>query len=1520
MASKSAPWPFTSLLADYSRIYPDRQSQVTVTKQVRDSPHEPSETTAMGEHSDGGRSLSTQILEESENCSLMTAVSTGKATVVQYLLQHRLMLGILDEEIHDSVAQAAKFGSLEVLRPLIEISNDTSVIVALECAAVEGRVEIVEFLLEHPAVDCSSKSHVLPLLQSGDATLTENALKLLSKQLSTSELIDARVMALEKAAKRGSVSPRVIQMLLQAQPSINPRRLQHIPQSACLPGNHQMVLALFDALGQVDSLDDTLISCLCTSAFQGHLDTVLFLLDHLPPDELGPKLEIPFALAAGNGHLAIIKTLYERISGHANAQAILSRALVAASANGHISTVEFILGLGANVDMIAPSTLTDCVTQGCSRCLPRIDGALNSPMLPNATCTALLSSTRSRMNRKLSAKSPLQACLLGFARFSQESWPFRALKNNHALNQITVSEQKAVLKLLISAGADPNDLGGMDNYPLFHASAYCDPEDLRHLINAGADVNAAQSDNTAIHTVAKRELFANTMLKQLLDAGALLPLTKGAVNPLLAEALIPFSKDGRFLECESLQQVFGEGPGAVIVELLTLIPEEKVTDERYGLVLPMAACLDQRSVVELLLKRGININITGHHFGTALQAASYHGNIEMVRLLLQHEADPNIIQGKYQTALRAAVVGDHKDLVCLLIDNGASVKIGVDVDTGYGNKSQPILNLAVENAAVNVSKILLSAGADARIGHTELEPPLITACETGDYDKVEILLGAGSPVKARGVTPTDKAYLPDERISAFHMACHKGFSQIVRLLLNHGADPYLFILSPVGGSQKVRRPSSALDLAAKGGHLDCVQLLLAQDTDVDQKAYGSALIEASCHGHLDVVQEFLSRDPETAYISGAFLSACKNHHMRVIKILLGTLTSFEDQDTDELIKSALKSNVQDKDVFELLLGYCVVDTDTLILSCIAGSLTGVKLALENEVSVDTEDAAGRRGIHAAAYNGHLHIVQELISRDVQVDCVHTAHGSPLVLALEGLHAWQSSRHKEMNTIQDGRAHRIALHKNLGCSQLSAYPSTYYRPRHSSAQMLNCEHVVQCLLLHGARCDGNALHLAILSGNVAIVQLLLNNGADINKSDSLHSTALGTALEERQLDVFKLLLERSAGLHLTADEGRTPLHVACRMGLSSAIRQLISRGADVNATDKEGLTALSDALQAQRENASKLGRQSHLAPNSIEVLLRSSPDVEISEDHLHQAAGIIVSHGRQSVLQSLLDYDNDLFVSESLIVASLANSWTDEKDWSLLLSRSGGSGVTAPMLQAVTEGSVMEVLLKHRPMCKITSEILEANTEWECVQMLLACDEDVKPTERIIIHALKSSDIRKSPFYGINITLNDLLDRDSDLQVTQEMLESANEPRDMECLLARFSPQNRIPESVVLAAINKRSHGTELLRPLLNHDKAFKVFPKVIQQALLKSWVVYVFEVLLEHDPDIEITAEILLRMFGTEFDSEQRREKLIELMTKHGKKVVFTEKITGAIDRSYPSHNQQAMRTSFHNLEEKDAP
>ena len=70
----------------------------------------------------------------------------------------------------------------------------------------------------------------------------------------------------------------------------------------------------------------------------------------------------------------------------------------------------------------------------------------------------------------------------------------------------------------------------------------------------------------------------------------------------------------------------------------------------------MACKAEGHECVELLLQRGMDVNISGSYYGTAMQAASRVGNIEIVERLLKSGADVNVLRGVYGTALRAAVL------------------------------------------------------------------------------------------------------------------------------------------------------------------------------------------------------------------------------------------------------------------------------------------------------------------------------------------------------------------------------------------------------------------------------------------------------------------------------------------------------------------------------------------------------------------------------------------------------------------------------------------------------------------------------------------------------------------------------------------------------------------------------------------------------------------------------------------------------------------------------------------------
>src|SRR6266446_5844185 len=91
-------------------------------------------------------------------------------------------------------------------------------------------------------------------------------------------------------------------------------------------------------------------------------------------------------------------------------------------------------------------------------------------------------------------------------------------------------------------------------------------------------------------------------------------------------------------------------------------------------------------------------------------------------------------------------------------------------------------------------------------------------------------------------------------------------------------------------------------------------------------------------------------------------------------------------------------------------------------------------------------------------------------------------------------------------------------------------------------------------------------------NAAMIQLLLDAGADANSADPTGETALMTAARVGDLDSVKVLLDR--GAIVDAEDPtfqQTALMVAVREGHAEVVRLLIDRGANVNAKTRTGET-------------------------------------------------------------------------------------------------------------------------------------------------------------------------------------------------------------------------------------------------------------------------------------------------------------------------------------------------------------
>jgi ankyrin repeat protein len=127
--------------------------------------------------------------------------------------------------------------------------------------------------------------------------------------------------------------------------------------------------------------------------------------------------------------------------------------------------------------------------------------------------------------------------------------------------------------------------------------------------------------------------------------------------------------------------------------------------------------------------------------------------------------------------------------------------------------------------------------------------------------------------------------------------------------------------------------------------------------------------------------------------------------------------------------------------------------------------------------------------------------------------------------------------------------------------------------------------VRLLLAHGAEArpgagvmfDASPLFLAALAGDRDNIALLLAKGADPNRKMDLigmfPSSPLFTAVGFGDPAILQALLQGGANIHETDQDGMTALHWAVVANHPKAVKALLAAGADVNAVDHFGYTPL-----------------------------------------------------------------------------------------------------------------------------------------------------------------------------------------------------------------------------------------------------------------------------------------------------------------------------------------------------------
>jgi ankyrin repeat protein len=423
--------------------------------------------------------------------------------------------------------------------------------------------------------------------------------------------------------------------------------------------------------------------------------------------------------------------------------------------------------------------------------------------------------------------------------------------------------------------------------PLADAVQRRDAGTVLALLKQGADVNAPQSDGaTALHWAAYLDDAETTA--RLIRAGAkvdipnnygVTPLALAAENgaaAVIAQLLKAGANPNRGVRAGETPLMLAARAGkAAAVEVLLDAGADIDAKETWNgqTALMWAAAAGQGPVVQTLIDYQADIHARSNGGTSALLLAARRGDVDSVRALLAAGADVREKRPDGATALLTAVINGHEDLVDFLLDHGAdpNVEGGSTELTVQGVRARPMVlkyrkltNSERDSEGVTRGNIFgRPLHAAVHVANWHLSDQFIAV----KFDRLRVI----KSLLAHGADVNGRISMEEPRWSgaryrrhlagatAFLLAAKAADVEVMRLLLDHGADPALNTeeqITPLMAAAGIAWASNQ-DRASEAQVLDAVRLLVGEvgaDVNAISDLGETAMHAAAYRGANSVVQ------------------------------------------------------------------------------------------------------------------------------------------------------------------------------------------------------------------------------------------------------------------------------------------------------------------------------------------------------------------------------------------------------------------------------------------------------------------------------------------------------------------------------------------------------------------------------------------------------------------------------------------------------------------------------------------
>ena len=249
----------------------------------------------------------------------------------------------------------------------------------------------------------------------------------------------------------------------------------------------------------------------------------------------------------------------------------------------------------------------------------------------------------------------------------------------------------------------------------------------------------------------------------------------------------------------------------------------------------------------------------------------------------------------------------------------------------------------------------------------------------------------------------------------------------------------------------------------------------------------------------------------------------------------------------------------------------------------------------------------------AVENGNLTQVQSLIEEGANVNTRGYINSTPLHLT--------SDEEIAIFLIKEGA--NIEARDNDGDT-----------PLHLAA-LNGYDHIIDVLIENGAEIHAvnneykfTPLHYAVNKGHAFATEALIENGANLNMKDVDGDTPLHLAAYRGNEEIMRLLIENGVDIDATNEYSFTSLHSAILKGNGDIVRFLVAKGANLNMKDKDGDTPLHLAVIKENEDIVRL----LIAHEVVDINATN----DLIETPLHKAAQL----GNMNVMEILIENGAD----------------------------------------------------------------------------------------------------------------------------------------------------------------------------------------------------------------------------------------------------------------------------------------